>query len=434
MGNYERAGIFDVADFYKNRFVEPESYVQGFLQENTLNRLSISTGKLMWMSHNIRPGSKVLDFGCGSGAFGFLVDKDCEIYGVELSDDARAIAKASGYKDVFVGLLQQCDFERQSFDFVLSLDVLGHIEFDDKDGLIEELKSFLKPSGVMVHGIEAGDVNYDVMTTDEIREFVGVDGHVGVEHGSKIRKRFERLFGHVLGRTGFDRHQSRYDMLKHWQGYGHQIDRDLAIYLQTMDANEIFAFDLATGIVNPAFQSPSPDESLDDGGFMLIVASDVPTEWCAYMNEESTQARVWPWRDVEPLAPGMTLDLNHPAFMRGWYPPEPFAEGLCRWAPSTSWLVLSLAPTAKRLVATLRPAISEGTVEVVCSLEGRGSIVARLTLDAGKWTECEIPLSHQSRSPLLLRLWCGRPIIPAYEESSVDVRELALVTKGLRIE
>ncbi len=75
-------------------------------------------------------GSRVLDLGCGNGAFLSLLqsERGCTGYGVEI-DDANVLACVQRGVSVIQLNLEQglCMFEDQSFDVVLQIDTLQHL-------------------------------------------------------------------------------------------------------------------------------------------------------------------------------------------------------------------------------------------------------------------------------------------------------------------
>src|SRR5437016_13658909 len=82
---YERAGISDLGDFYRTKFVSDEVLDARYFK--ALDRLDIRFARTMWIYDNVRPGSSVLDLGCGAGMLALLMRKDVTLTGVDLSRD-----------------------------------------------------------------------------------------------------------------------------------------------------------------------------------------------------------------------------------------------------------------------------------------------------------------------------------------------------------
>lgn len=99
----------------------------------------------------IRPNSKVLDLGCGSGLLGALLrkDKNCYVCGVEVDKELKE--KASAKLDSVicediknVNLLSFND----KFDYVVCADVLEHTP--DPVPVLVAIKNFLNPHGCLL--------------------------------------------------------------------------------------------------------------------------------------------------------------------------------------------------------------------------------------------------------------------------------------------
>jgi len=92
-------------------------------------------------------GERLLDMGCGDGAFGTLVkNKYREVYGVDISPEAVQSAKKRGSKAFQVNLNSEpLPFEPNYFDTITCLDVIEHV-FDPRV-LIKEIYRVLKSGG-----------------------------------------------------------------------------------------------------------------------------------------------------------------------------------------------------------------------------------------------------------------------------------------------
>ena len=93
---------------------------------------------------------KVLDIGCGAGAFGVALKNKlgCEVWGIEPVDEAAN--EARGVLDkVFTGLFEEVvDQIDQQFDLVCFNDVLEHMP--DPWSCLNRTKSLLKPGGIVI--------------------------------------------------------------------------------------------------------------------------------------------------------------------------------------------------------------------------------------------------------------------------------------------
>src|SRR5213595_339926 len=180
---YTRAGITDLAEFYRTKFVSDEVLDARYFKP--LDRFDIRFARTMWVYDNVRAKSTVLDLGCGAGMLALLKRKQVTLTGVDLSPECSLAARRNGYDFTMTTRLSNLPFADQTFDYVVSLDVIGHIGFEEKDAVLSEVKRVLRPGGVTMHGIECTDhaaqKNYDEMTSDELRRFIEVDGDVGLE-------------------------------------------------------------------------------------------------------------------------------------------------------------------------------------------------------------------------------------------------------------
>src|SRR5436189_370517 len=180
---YKRAGVGNVRDFYRTKFLSDEVLDARYFK--ALDRFDIRFARTMWIYDNVRANSSVLDLGCGAGMLAILKRKGVTLTGVDLSAECALAAHRNGYDFTATTRLSKLPFPDDSFDYVVSLDVLGHIGFDEKDAVLSEVKRVLRPDGVTMHGIECTDhavqKNYDEMSPEELRRFIEVDGHVGLE-------------------------------------------------------------------------------------------------------------------------------------------------------------------------------------------------------------------------------------------------------------
>jgi 2-polyprenyl-3-methyl-5-hydroxy-6-metoxy-1,4-benzoquinol methylase len=94
----------------------------------------------------------VLEVGCAKGGFRASLDKNAEVWGIEPNPSAAQVAAAAGYR-IIVGtydcVASQCP--DKYFDLVVCNDVIEHMV--DHDKFLEEIKSKLKPGGVIVGSV-----------------------------------------------------------------------------------------------------------------------------------------------------------------------------------------------------------------------------------------------------------------------------------------
>ena len=97
--------------------------------------------------------SRILDIGCGAGAFLNRVktDKGCEVNGVDISVAAVEAAKNSFGLDIFKGTITEAPFEDDSFDVITAWWYLEHIP--DPHVTAARIASLLKPNGHCIIGV-----------------------------------------------------------------------------------------------------------------------------------------------------------------------------------------------------------------------------------------------------------------------------------------
>src|SRR5438105_8189590 len=152
---YDRAGIRDVAEFYRDKFVSDEVLDARYFK--ALDRFDLRFARTMWVFANVRAGSRVLELGCGAGMLALLKRKRVTLTGIDLSPECALAARRNGYDETFATRLTNVPFPDASFDYVISLDVLGHIALEEKDDVLREIKRVLRADGVTMHGIECID-------------------------------------------------------------------------------------------------------------------------------------------------------------------------------------------------------------------------------------------------------------------------------------
>src|SRR4029453_6823887 len=139
------------------------------------------------------------------------------------------------------------------FDYVVSLDVLGHIAFEEKDAVLAEIKRVLRNDGVTMHGIECTDLigrkRVEEMSDVELKAFIEIDGHVGLEEEQQHAERFRRFFNFVNWEPRYALCLSSEEFIKQTDKYGLPFEDDFVDYLRGLSFKERRAFDMAMGYV-----------------------------------------------------------------------------------------------------------------------------------------------------------------------------------------
>lgn len=327
---YQRAGIVDPAEFYRTKFVSDEVLDARYFK--TLDRFDMRFARTMWIYDNVRAGSSVLDLGCGAGMLALLKRKGITLTGVDLSPECARAARRNGYDSTLSAELSHLPLADASFDYVVSLDVIGHVGFEEKDAVLAEVRRVLRPGGVTMHGIECTDrhaqKSYDEMSPEELRRFVEVDGHVGLEEEQEHTARFRRFFDHVASEPRYTLCLGSEEFIKQADKYGLHFERDFIDYLRGLSFKERRAFDLAMGYVFGKISDLQM--SLPKSGLYLFLKASDRRLGPFYNEHRDRRALIAPDRadDTDQV---VCLDRSKNAkFDDGWFEPNTLPP-VARW-------------------------------------------------------------------------------------------------------
>jgi ubiquinone/menaquinone biosynthesis C-methylase UbiE len=441
---YKRAGIEDVAEFYRTRYVSDALLDARYF--DALNRFDIRWTRTLWVYENVRRGSSVLDLGCGGGLLALLKRKQVTLTGVDISADCALISRRNGYDRACVAELTSLPFLDQSFDYVVSLDVMGHIEFAEKNAVLAEIKRVLRPDGVTLHGIECLDrekrKDYDQMSDEELRRYIGVDGHVGMEDEAEIAARFRNFFQEVRCAPRYGICQSHEEFLKQADEYGTPLcDADFLDYLRGMNFAERRAFNMAMGYVFDKISEH--DIRLPKSEYLLLKASNVPlgdfykehgeeNDWLAIRSEISSGDSVCLDRASHACANAL--------FDSGWYEAELFPP-VARWMRDRARIRFKANSLSKMRcdLTTHIPDLRERPLGLEFFLQGQQ--VLALSLIRTGWLEVVIDILDQLKfcdettnnlyefEIRADRTWQPRPL----DERNRDDRELSIAVCNIEI-
>jgi SAM-dependent methyltransferase len=264
---YKMLGIDDVNEFYSDRFVC--QHPPNILECDPATKFDIAFFKQYWIYNNVTQGARVLDVGCGSGTLNLLKSKNVYLVGIDLSEKALEQALIAGYDEVVMCDGFDTPFPDNSFDFIVSLDVLGHIENEVKDNYLEKWTRLLKNDGVMLHGIECGDIDYSRLD-EKAREYILIDGHVGMESYEKCEARFKKYFTEVIAENLMGLCYNWYDIRK-YELTEDIIGKEFRDFLMTFKPDQVRGFNAAMLLMRNLLLK---DNLLGkSGGFMFIKAS-----------------------------------------------------------------------------------------------------------------------------------------------------------------
>ncbi len=129
--------------------------------------------RMQWLKkllNCLKPGSSILDLGCGSGDPADIeIAKKHKVTGVDISQAQINLARQNIPTGSFIrGDAGSVDFPSASFDAVISFYTLEHIPREEHDGVLRHIHQWLKAGGFLLISMEAGE--YD----DVIGEWLGV--------------------------------------------------------------------------------------------------------------------------------------------------------------------------------------------------------------------------------------------------------------------
>ena len=99
------------------------------------------------------PTLRVLDAGCGSGRLLDELRDYGHITGLDLNPDSVEVARSRGHEDVVQGPVEQLPWDDETFDLLISLDMVEHTA-DDRVTL-RELRRVTKPGGYFLMTVPA---------------------------------------------------------------------------------------------------------------------------------------------------------------------------------------------------------------------------------------------------------------------------------------
>lgn len=144
-----------------------KNHLNQFYQKQKIRSLN----KLLKKCYNVEK-NRVLDFGCGPGFFSnILYNKGANVVGIDISENLIKRNK-SYYPFIEFEYLNSnhLSFNNETFDLVLSMMVLQHIEYQSQIKLIKEFSRTLKKGGyvIIVESIYEKDKNENIYSRSKM--------------------------------------------------------------------------------------------------------------------------------------------------------------------------------------------------------------------------------------------------------------------------
>ncbi|HTX17334.1 MAG TPA: class I SAM-dependent methyltransferase [Bacteroidota bacterium] len=139
------------------------------------------------IEHRIKlpAGSKVLDFGCGTGGVLSALSARFESYGTDMSPLAIEFCRKRGISRAYCCTLDKFPVPGVKFGLITMLDVIEHI--DDDEGILRQALGFIEPGGYLIVTVPA----YKFLWSS----------HDDLNHHK--RRYTKRMLADVLNRSGF---------------------------------------------------------------------------------------------------------------------------------------------------------------------------------------------------------------------------------------
>ena len=98
---------------------------------------------------------RILDAGCGTGRMMEICQKYGKVVGIDYSPEAVNYARKRGLDNVALGDLNEVQLEPDSYDIIVSLDVLYHSEIKNDRAILTKFHDGLKNGGLMIINLPA---------------------------------------------------------------------------------------------------------------------------------------------------------------------------------------------------------------------------------------------------------------------------------------
>jgi hypothetical protein len=279
------------------------------------------------------------------------------------------------------------------------------------------------------------------MSAEELRRFIEVDGHVGLEEEQEHADRFRQLFPHVAWEPRYALCLSSEEFLKQADKYGLAFEDDFLDYLRSLSFKERRAFDMAMGYVFGKISDLNV-QLPKSGLYVFLKASDAPLG--PFYNEHRDRRALFASNSGAAIGGtvevdgAVCLDRGSDAnFDDGWYEPN-LLPPVARWMGRRGRVQFCNEAISQISfdLTTHIPDLSSRPLGLEILLNGVK--LCAFSLHRYGWLELRVPvpetLSEQASGEFELELradrtWQPRPV----SDETRDDRELSVAVCNLVI-
>jgi cyclopropane-fatty-acyl-phospholipid synthase len=157
--DYDKSNIvhhYDVGNDFYLQFLRDDlnAYSCGFwfTPTDTLNDAQYNKVNTIIKKLNARPGSSILDIGCGWGKIAQYVSNKtkCKVTGITISNEQEKYANSTYNPEQVIVIDMDYRNISGTFDYIYSIGMFEHVRYENYDTFFQVIKKCLKPGGRMV--------------------------------------------------------------------------------------------------------------------------------------------------------------------------------------------------------------------------------------------------------------------------------------------
>ncbi len=152
--------IEDLSQFYKEEYRKAYKRAVTPRKKHIYRAGGVALDRWAELHPHLPAGTRAIDFGAGGGEWAYLLKKRrVEVYGVEPNRGYGGYAAEQYGLDLFLGMYQEAEVERGTFDVATLFHVLEHLKDPVAD--LRNMSAFLREDGLFA--IEVPDILYPGM-------------------------------------------------------------------------------------------------------------------------------------------------------------------------------------------------------------------------------------------------------------------------------